>query len=124
MRRKYIHPEGEIHDGKLYCTECGALLNDDLSADECCTVSTTSLAQIGGLCWFINVWNCKAELTALDASGEYHVAECDPELEEEVRRLVEDAVDKQGAINWSGWYAVPDELCDMIAAGKIRPKEM
>lgn len=122
--RKYQHVAGQVEGGRITCTECGAVLDENLRSDVPCSIPTTSLGETGGLLWFINVYNCRAELMAQDAVGRYYTCECDAELEEKIQEMIEEAVNEQGSITWSGMYSVPDGLLELIsesiAAGKLK----
>jgi hypothetical protein len=95
-----------------------------LFAETPCFISCFSLVLIEGLWWFINVWDCQAELLAQDAADNfYDVQFLEPELEEEIQEDILQNIDEQGgAINFSGYYSISDSLAQKLEKALIEEK--
>lgn len=117
----HAHAMGEFREGKVVCvcSECGVELDEKLCSPIPCTIPTSSIVvDEDGNAWFINVWNCRAELLVETPGGEYRRIEAGNEaLAAELEERVLQAVDEQGAINISGHYSVPDELFEFVREG-------
>lgn len=121
MKRLYHHVTALLESGRLVCSACGVEVDESLLSEVPCSMPTTSVIRIGSRDYFINVWNCKAQLSYWE-DNVCHPVELPEELEEDLLR----AVDEQGSITTSGWYSIPDWLLtklEPVLTGEVRDGE-
>lgn len=116
--REYVHASAVVDkSGRTVCTACGTELNSRLMSSVPCTVPTVSYVQVNDFCFFINVWNANATLSAMRRDGTY-LTPCRvsvaSDIGAEIEQDIQAAVDAEGAINISGHYSIPDSLARKI----------
>ncbi|MEM3647077.1 MAG: hypothetical protein QW334_02915 [Thermofilum sp.] len=114
-----------MQDGKIRCTYCGTELDEMLLATGPCAIPTVWQTRIGELSFEISVWNCFPRLVCFreGAGRRYFEIQVEPELEEELERLMIDSIYAQGgAINVSGTYGMSDDLAFFLTDALLRQK--
>lgn len=120
MKRLYFHPQAIWRDSNWVCSYCQRILpNGDLKQPFPCSVPTASEIVGEAGVWTISVWNCRPKILLDDK-----IVKIEPDVWEKLLPLVVEAVYKEGALNISGIYSVPDALVRKLdrfyAEGKIR----
>jgi len=112
VKKLYFHAGGVCDGQRVVCPECGAELDYRLLSEVPCRMPTVYYTEIEGILWAISVWNCTPLIIAMDVKAErpLTVEFCDPILKEDLEQMAYDAVDKVGAINWSGLYGLSEEM--------------
>ena len=111
MGKYYLHPSGELADGKIICSYCKREMPQDFKTDFPCTVSVKPPFDDEVE---VNVWNCQARVVV---SGKFVDFEGLPSQQgNKLARLAEESVYKAGwGINTSGIYPASDELCKYVS---------
>ena len=114
--KKYYHVSGVFDADKktVYCSECGAVLDENLLSDVPCTAFVNYVCLYGEYRFDINVWNCRASLRVYREIGN-NIEYCsldfkNPEDKSKLEELVYKSVEDVGMINMSGIYPLSDEL--------------
>lgn len=121
--RLYQHSGMLISEKETICPLCHEELDENLMSPNPCVYDTTSFVKYNGLWWFINVWNCRAQLCAAEnTSGtiRYREIVCPEDLRDTLQELTEESVEEHGALNISGLYGPSDRLMEFIEEKGIK----